>query len=106
MDLENVLMTAQRSKIPTFKLSRLREIGWAKWNPIGLTPDDDCSDEYDGYLLHAAVRLWNGASEDEVTDYLVKIEVDYMGLGKGPTARSRAADTVRAIGEYIAELKI
>jgi hypothetical protein len=36
------------------------------------TPDD----EYDGYLLQAAGRLWNGASAEEVTDYLVTLELE------------------------------
>jgi hypothetical protein len=32
-------------------LSALRDIGWAKWDPIGLgdgaCPDEGCADEYD-----------------------------------------------------------
>jgi hypothetical protein len=66
---------------PTFKLSRLREIGWSRWDPIGLTGIENTpDDEYDSYLLQAAGRLWNGASEEEVTDYVVTIEIEYMGL--------------------------
>ena len=43
---------------PTFKVSRVREIGWGCWDPIGLAnlevrPDD----EYDSYLLQNAGRL-------------------------------------------------
>lgn len=64
------------SSRPTFQLSRLREIGWAKWDPIGLGGPDHGwpADEYDTYLLQAAGQLWNGHSEAEVTDYLVQVE--------------------------------
>jgi hypothetical protein len=90
---------------PRLELSRLREIGWSRWDPIGLsgmenTPDD----EYDRYLLHAAGRLWNGASEEEVTDYLVSIETEHMGLGDAPRVRTRARELVSALSRYVSEL--
>ena len=57
---------------PTFKLSRLREMGSNTRDPIGLNGvEDRPDDEYGSYLLQAAGRLWNGAGEDEVADYLV-----------------------------------
>ena len=53
---------AERAK---FKLSRLREIGWSLWDPIGLSGfEGTLDDEYDSYLLQAAGRLWNGASAE------------------------------------------
>ena len=55
---------------PKFKISRLREIGWTEWNPIGLDRDEYTEDEYDSYLLQAAGRLWNGASSEEVATTL------------------------------------
>ena len=50
------------SNMPRFQLSRLREIGWSKWDPIGVGgPEHDWpSDEYDTYLLQAAGQLWHG----------------------------------------------
>jgi hypothetical protein len=90
---------------PKFKLSRLREIGWS-WDPIGLANlEDRPDDEYDSYLLQAAGRLWNGASQEEVADYLASIEAEYMGLGDGPGVRPRADEVVRALSEYVAELR-
>ena len=91
---------------PTFKLSRLREMGWNTWDPIGLNEvEDRPDDEYDSYLLQAAGRLWNGASEDEVTDYLASIETEYMGLGPRHDVRKRARELVRALTDYVAELR-
>ena len=37
--------------IPFIALSRLREIGWSAWDPIGLADSDCPRDEYDAYLL-------------------------------------------------------
>ena len=91
---------------PKFKISRLREIGWTQWDPIGLgdlegTPDD----EYDAYLLQAAGRLWHGESEGEVTDYFLDVETRHMGLANAPAARQRAASFVRSLGEYVSQLR-
>jgi len=92
---------------PTFQLSSLREIGWAKWDPIGVGGPDHGwpADEYDTYLLQAAGQLWNGQSEEEVADYLVKIETEHMGLEAVSGIRPRALDVVRAIGHYVETLR-
>jgi len=88
------------------KLSRLRDIGWSKWDPIGLLADgqkwddEDCqqfADEYDGYLLQAAGRLQRGATDEEVVRYLVDIETNYMGLGAERDAAARAKALVAAL---------
>ena len=89
-----------------FKLSRVREIGWSLWDPIGLdgmenTPDD----EYDRYLLHAAGQLSNGVSAAEVSDYLTAVELDHMGLEDAESARDRAWGTVAALRDYVVELR-
>ena len=91
---------------PKFKLSRLREIGWAKWDPIGLGGTDDRpEDEYDSYLLQAAGRLWNGASREEVANYLVSIETEYMGLGEAPDVHRRANEVADSLSRYVTELR-
>lgn len=92
---------------PTFQLSRLREIGWAKWDPIGVGGPDHGwpADEYDTYLLQAAGQLWNGRSDEDVADYLIKIETESMGLEAVPSIRSRALDVARAMREYVEALR-
>ena len=95
------------SEIPTLHLSRLREIGWSQWDPIGLRPPDEgFVDEYDRYLLQAAAKLWRSESDEIVLEYLIHIEVEAMGVGKSPTARTRASATVSALNDYIEELRI
>lgn len=68
-------------------LHRLRDIGWSKWDPIGLLGIEGSwkgkpfEDEYDTYLLRAAGMLRNGCAQSDVVDYLFRIQTEYMGLG-------------------------
>jgi hypothetical protein len=92
---------------PKLKLSRLRDIGWSLWDPIGLIgadqkwSDEDClpfSDEYDSYLMQAAGRLRRGEAASDVASYLAEIEVEHMGLaGALQAALARAEKVVEAI---------
>jgi hypothetical protein len=88
---------------PSFQLSRLREIGWAKWDPIGVGGPEHGwpADEYDSYLLQAAGQIWNGQSDEEVADYLVRIETDNMGLDAVPGIRSRTLEVARAMRDHV-----
>jgi hypothetical protein len=85
------------------QISRLREIGWSKWDPIGLKDvvqqSDAVASEYDSYLLHVAGLLKRGHTEAEAIEYLLAIATKHMGL---PIAdRGAAESTVRAIKDYI-----
>jgi hypothetical protein len=85
---------------------RLREIGWTRWDPIGLGPPEaGFADEYDAYLLKAAGDLWNGGSVQEVADYFVTVETDYIGMDASPGMRERALEVASAIREYIDTLR-
>lgn len=97
-----------QTRNPKLDLSRLRDIGWRLWDPIGLMPDgenwnDDESlsfvDEYDSYLMNAAGQLRRGATDAEVVSYLVKVETEYMGLNEAPGVRTRAETVVEEIRE-------
>jgi hypothetical protein len=97
---------------PKIELSRLREIGWAQWDPIDLKHLSDgewqdggaCADEYDTYLMQVAGRLLTGATASEVIAYLEDIEAGNMGLGHTASTRPRAEATVAAIIAYLATL--
>ncbi|SFX12969.1 hypothetical protein [Paracoccus versutus] len=94
---------------PRIKLSKLRDIGWTLWDPIGLLDpesrpgrwDDEANlsfaDEYDSYLIAAASQLRRGTPRDEVVAFLVEIETEHMGMGDNPSARPRAEAVVEAI---------
>ena len=85
------------------RLSRLRDIGWKHWDPIGLLADGDTwegkpfADEYDRYLIHAAGQLQRSVPEDDVIDDLVRIEEKYIGLRTSDTVRERARAVILAI---------
>lgn len=91
---------------PRVKLSRLRDIGWRLWDPIGLlnpseTWDEDgnqsFADEYDRYLSSAAAQLRDGVPCKQVVDYLVEIETQHIGLAERLDTRTRAEAVVAAI---------
>jgi hypothetical protein len=95
------------SSLQPLQLSRLRDIGWTEWDPIGLLSKGGTwdhqpfADEYDRYLLEAAGRLRRDGNEGDVTEYLMHIEREHMGLGITPTSRLRAEATARAIQAYL-----
>lgn len=95
---------------PLVKLSKLRDIGWYQWDPIGLLMADGFArgrwsdeanqgfaNEYDHYLIAAASQLRQGEPPKQVVDYLVDVETNHMGLGRNRTARTRAEAVVTAI---------
>lgn len=91
---------------PKIKLSRLRDIGWSIWDPICLLSpgqkwdDEDClpfADEYDTYLIYAAGQLRRGVSDADVTNYLIHIETEHIGLRHGRGVAERAERVVAAI---------
>ncbi len=81
--------------LPKIRLSRLRDIGWTLWDPIGLLEKGEAwdhkpnADEYDGYLLKAAGQLRRDAPAKEVVDFLIWAEAENMGLGNNPSQRKR-----------------
>jgi hypothetical protein len=89
------------------KLSRLRDIGWTEWDPIGLLPKGhswenypEFADEYDRYLLEAASRLRRDWSISDATNYLVWAASEHMGLGK-LVNQIAAEATAKAIKAYL-----
>jgi len=100
----------QLSPQPRIRLSKLRDIGWRLWDPIGLLRangpssgnwDDEANlgfaDEYDTYLISAASQLRQGVPSAQVADYLVQMECEYMALRRDPTTRKRAEAVVTAL---------
>ena len=96
-------------KRPKFKLSRLREIAWTVWDPIGLREivggweGSDAADEYDGYMLKVVGLLVNGGRHEEAVESLLRSEDDIMGMGVRPGMRERASKTVEAVSDYLKE---
>jgi hypothetical protein len=90
-------------KQPKIRLSRLRDLGWRHWDPIGLSgfeggwEKSDAADEYDTYLMKVAGMVRRGEGDDAAARYLVEIESEYMGMGMNADTQSRAEATIAAI---------
>ncbi|HEV7343520.1 MAG TPA: hypothetical protein VGN68_17990 [Sphingopyxis sp.] len=92
---------------PKIKLSRLRDIGWSLWDPIGLgSPGDgwpeSCADEYDSYLLMVSTMLCSGHSREDASEYLRQIAGVQMGLSDVDAGAAKAA--ANAIADYLETL--
>lgn len=91
------------TKHPKIRLSRLRDIGWRCWDPIGLAAMDGgwensaAADEYDGYLLKVAGMVRRNEGDDAAAQYLVWAESEHMGMGVGASTQVRAEATIAAI---------
>lgn len=98
------------STYPKMQLSRLREIGWKHWDPIGLanadgTWDEACADEYDGYLLHIVSLLRGGQPAEQAVAYLDWASSEKMGLGRLDSRLHLASvKTVEAVLSYLKTL--
>ncbi|MEA1831298.1 hypothetical protein U8607_04300 [Methylobacterium durans] len=84
-------------------LSRLRDIGWKEWDPIGLLTAGEAwdqkpfADEYDDYLRKVVAGFRNGRPLAEAVEYLLRIEREHMALGIRLGQEARAEATARAI---------
>ena len=91
------------SKRPKLRLSRLRDIGWSLWDPIGLNDfggdwkNISFADEYDSYLVQVASLLRDDQSEEKAVEYLIYAETERMGLSPVPGMHERAQAVVSAI---------
>ena len=90
-------------KRPKLRLSRLRDIGWSIWDPIGLNDFNgdwesvSFADEYDGYLIKVAGMLKNNEPDKKAIDYLIWADTVNMGLSSTQGTHERAKAVVNAI---------
>lgn len=96
---------------PKIQLSRIRQIGWDQWDPIGIRSfgtdgwKEGAADEYDAYLLQVVSRLHRGEPIESAVSYLDQIASEHMGLGPLTDEGHRASvATVEAILTYLKTL--
>jgi hypothetical protein len=76
------------------------------WDPIGVAGVPEARDEYDSYVPPVFSMLQQGLANDEISEYLISIECDSMGLATSELSRKSArdvVDTLIAYKEWIAE---
>ena len=87
---------------------RVDEVLHYIWDPIGIAGIPEARDEYDGYLAHVFSLLIQEEGEEEVRAYLLKTEVERMGLTTTEVSKAQLDRAVRAAFEWkkvIAERK-
>ncbi|MDX2203970.1 MAG: hypothetical protein NW223_14555 [Hyphomicrobiaceae bacterium] len=103
----NIICLSGSMRKPKIEIEKLRAIGWANWDPIGLAdcdgqPPDGAEDEYDSYLLQVAGMLANGKGNDAAISFLTNIAANHMGMGFAD--RCAALRTVNQIRRHLIEL--
>lgn len=76
---------------------RIRDVLNTEWDPIGGCPED----EYDAYVGKIAAMIREGASDEQLVDYLRRAETVHMGIPLRPDLDARLRKVVqelRAIG--------
>ena len=91
------------TKHPKLRLSRLRDIGWRCWDPIGLTKiegsweNSRAADEYDGYLIKVAGMVRRNEGDKTAADYIVWAESEHIGMGVRADTTEQARATIASI---------
>jgi hypothetical protein len=62
--------------------NQMRKVLNSDWDPIGVA--DIVDDEYDMYIGHLHSLLIKGASEQDIAEYLLWVELERMGLTGTP----------------------
>jgi hypothetical protein len=73
---------------PTSLIAKVRQVLLADWDPIGIRDVPQAHDEYDEYVPPIARMLAERTTAVELSDRLLKIERDALGL-KGDPDRAR-----------------
>jgi hypothetical protein len=77
--------------------SQIRKVLLNAWDPIGIQNEPNAQDEYDGYVGEIYGLLVRRATDQEITDRLLYIVNDTMGLDAAKAEDMQP--TVRALRE-------
>ncbi len=73
------------------------------WDPCGVRQCPQARDEYYDYLPRVFALLEEGADEEAITDYLVGVERDSMGMTSTPDRARQVAGLLVEYREWIRE---
>jgi hypothetical protein len=76
--------------------SGLRAILWIAWDPIGVSNRPAAYFEYDSYLGEIAALLRSGVGANGLTDHLLAISRDEMGMFASAAHALAAAESILA----------
>lgn len=76
-------------------INQIRAILRDKWDPVGVGDNPALRDEYDAYLAYIARMLEDSATTTTaISDYLMHIEIDKMGLPGDPARRLSTSEAL------------
>ena len=85
----------------------IRDILMTQWDPIDVKGIPEAEDEYDRYMATIEGLLRLNASEEMISDYLLHVEIEEMGLvdAQGgpltkPACRSVAASALTKLSRH------
>ena len=55
-----------------------------EWDPIGVKEEPNAQDEYDAYIGQVFGLIVKRAPEDEIANYLMRVEIESMGYSSRP----------------------
>jgi hypothetical protein len=85
----------------------VRELFMQEWDPIGVRGVPEAQDEYDTYANKAYVMLMHeGASVEQIADYLYFIVSEHMGFGPSDQAKDRALQVARSLAALKPQFQI
>jgi hypothetical protein len=88
--------------IPNLEVGDLRKIADWHWDALaGVGERAAETDRYDKFLATAVFMISDGASDVQVGDYFVDVEIEHLGLDTGAGIRERAQLLARAMREYV-----
>ena len=91
--------------VPGLSIDCLRQIACRKWDAFDALEERPAWHRIDAILLEAARRLHTRIPDEEVADYLVDSEVEWLGVDSGSGMRERAMDLVECIRVYLDTLE-
>jgi hypothetical protein len=74
--------------------AEIRQLLMTAWDPIGIRDESNAQDEYDSYLGGVFALLTSGASDDQVSEHLLRIVTERMLL---PAKKEDMQSTVSAL---------
>jgi hypothetical protein len=75
----------------------IREVLLRVWDPIGIKDEPNAQTEYDGYLGGVYELLVGGATDSEITERLLYIVRERMGLKATAAAMAETVKALRTI---------
>lgn len=78
---------------------KVRDILLEAWDPIGITDEPEARNEYDDYVTVICSMIVRGTTIIALTDYLIEIERNWIGLTANPQRAEAAAIRLAELGK-------